>query len=416
MKIKNLTLAAVGAAALVLGNAPQGHIGFAQAQAQEAVRPEVGKILKELQVMMKAGRYKEALAKLREAEAVPGRNAGENYAIEGFRVAAASGAGDADQMVRGYEAMKASGKLSNAQGLPMIESIAGTYLRNKDNAKALSWSQRYFQEGGNSPTMKQVQANAQFLSGDMTAVLRDATEAINADEKAGRAPAKDKLNLMLFAAQKKGDSAAESSAVEKLLNYYPSKELWAQVLGTMQAKKGFSTRFNLDVLRLKLATGNMRGGTDYEDMAQLAGAAGYPDEGKMAVEKGLAAGALGQGAEAARAKRLTDFLAKKVADAKAAEPAAIAAANDSRDGMGLVQLGLAEAFRGQAASGVKLIEQGIAKDQTKRPDDARLYLGLAHYLGGDVNKAITAWRSVRGTDGAADLARLWIVQARSSKR
>ena len=48
-----------------------------------------------------------------------------------------------------------------------MEAIAGTYLRNKDNGKALTWAQRYFKDGGNSATMKQVLQNAQFLSGDM---------------------------------------------------------------------------------------------------------------------------------------------------------------------------------------------------------------------------------------------------------
>ncbi|HEY4081112.1 MAG TPA: hypothetical protein VGM81_10465 [Burkholderiaceae bacterium] len=416
MKIKNITLAAVGAAALVLGTAPEGQLGFAQAQAQaDVVRPEVGKVLKELQAMIKAGRYKEALGKLREAEAVPGRNANENYMIENFRVAAASGAGDADQMVRGYEAMKASGRLSGAQGLQIQESIAGTYLRNNDNAKALSWAQRYFQEGGTSPTMKTVLSNAQFKSGDMSAVLKEATEAVNADERAGRAPSKDKLNLMLYAAQKKGDNNAESNAVEKLLNYYPSRELWAQVLGGIQAKKGFSSRFGLDVLRLKLVTGNMRDANDYMDFAQLSAAAGYPEEGKVVVEKGMAAGILGQGTEGARHKRLLDLMNKKIGENKAAEAAALAAANESRDGSGLVHLGLAEAFRGQAAAGVKLIQEGIAKDQLAHPDDAKLYLGLAQFLAGSVSQAQSTWRSVRTNDGASDLAHLWIVQSRSSK-
>ena len=47
--------------------------------------------------------------------------------------------------------MKASGKLAQAEQLRVMESIAGTYLRSKDNAKALAWAQRYFKEGGSSP-------------------------------------------------------------------------------------------------------------------------------------------------------------------------------------------------------------------------------------------------------------------------
>ena len=417
MKFKTMSAVALGAAAFLFSVAPNGQIGFAAAQAQtESVRPEVGRLLKEASALIKNGKSKDALAKVREAEAVGGRTAGENYAIEGMRIAAASAAGDADSMVKAFEAMKATGRLGQAAQLNMIESIAGTYLRNKDNGKALSWAQRYFKEGGNSATMKQVLTNAQYLSGDMASIIRDTMDAVTSDEKAGRTPPADKLNLLLSAASRGKDASAESFALERLLTYYPKKEYWADVLGRVQQKKTFSDRFALDVYRLKLATGNMRDANDYMEMAQLAAQAGNPDEGKMVVDKGLAAGVLGQGAEGARHKRLLDLMVKKSAEAKQALPENLASANAAKDGNALVALGLGYAFRGDAAKGVQVIQQGIDKGGLKRPEDAKLYLGIAQSMAGDASKAQTSWRSVKGTDGAADLARLWAVQARSAKR
>ena len=417
MKLKTLATVAVGAAAFVFGSAPSGELGLAQAQAQgEGVRPEVGKHLRDASALIKSGKFKEALAKVRDAEAVGNRTAAENYNLEGMRVAAASGAGDADSMVRGFEALKATGRLPQANQLQMMESIAGTYLRAGNGVKALEWSQKYFAAGGSSASMKQVQTQAQLRSGDMGAVLKDTLAEVQADEKAGRAPSQDKLNLLLYAASKKGDGAAEALATEKLLNYYPRKELWAQILGGLPQKKGFSPRFGLDVYRLKLATGNMRDANDYMDMAQLAAQAGYPEEGKQVVEKGLAANVLGQGAEGARHKRLLDLMVKKIAEAKAAQAEATKAAQDAKAGDGLVTLGLAQAFRGEAAAGAKLIEAGIEKGNLKRPDDAKLNLGLAYYVGGEMNKAQQAWRGVKGTDGSGELARLWSIHARSVKK
>lgn len=186
--LKTMVAVAVGALALSLNGAPGAEFGVSQASAQESVRKEIGTQLTEASKLIKAGKYKEALGKVRDAEAVGGRTQAENNAIEGMRVAAASGAGDADSMVRGFETLKAAGKLGQAQQLQMMESIAGTYLRNKDNAKALTWAQRYFKEGGNSPAMKQVQQNAQFLSGDMAGTIKDTLDEIAADERAGRAP------------------------------------------------------------------------------------------------------------------------------------------------------------------------------------------------------------------------------------
>ena len=109
-------------------------------------------------------------------------------------------------------------------------------------------------------------------------------------------------------------------------------------------------------------------------------------------------------------------MVKKSGEAKLALAADQAAASSAKDGNALVSMGLAYAFRGDAAKGVQVIEQGIEKGGLKRPEDAKLYLGLAQSMAGDSSKAQTTWRSVKGNDGAADLARLWAVQARSAKR
>lgn len=416
MKLKTLAAVAVGAAALVIGGTPEGGLGFSQAQAQsEGVRPEVGKHLKDAQTLIKGGKYKEALAKVRDAEGVAGRNATENNTIEQMRMAAASGAGDADQVVKGFEALKASGKLSAGDQVKVMETIATTYLRANNGAKALEWANKYFAAGGNSPAMKQVQTQSQLRSGDMAAVLKDALADIAADEKAGRTPSQDKLNLAFYASTKTRDAGTEAAITEKLLNYYPKKELWTQVLGSLTQKKYFSDKYTLDVYRLKLVTGNLTSANDYMEMAQLAAQAGYPDEGKKVVEKGLAAGILGQGAEGARHKRLADLLTKKIAEAKAAQAEAEKVASESKDGTPLISLGLANAYRGDALKGTQLIKAAIEKG-VKNPDDAQLYLGLAYYVGGDTAKAQAAWRVAARTNSAAgELARYWGTYSRSAK-
>ena len=417
MKFKAVATAAIGAVAFCLGTVHDGGLGFATASAQaESVRPEVGKPLQAAIALIKSGKYKEALDRLHEVEAVAGRTSYENYMLENMRVAAASGAGDTAAMVKSFDAMKASGRMPQAEQLRIMESIAGTYLRQKDNANALTWAQRYFKEGGSSATMKQVLQSAQFLSGDMAGTIKSLIEDIGADEKAGRAPAADKLNLLYSAASRAKDSASESLALEKLLTYYPKKEYWADVLVRLQRKSGFSDRFALDVFRLQLATGNMKSATDYMEMAQLAVQAGTPAEGKMVVDKGFAAGILGTGAEAGRHKRLNDLIVKRMAEAKAAAVATEAEAKQAKEGDALVDVGMSYAFDSQAAKGAKLIEEGIAKDKLKRPEDAKLHLGLAYMRAGDLGKAQKAWHSVRGTDGAADLARLWIIYAHSTKQ
>jgi len=80
------------------------------AVAQESLRPEVGRPLQAAQDLIKSGKYREALAKVREAEAAGARNANETYLIERMRLAAASGAGDAETAARSYEALSNSAR------------------------------------------------------------------------------------------------------------------------------------------------------------------------------------------------------------------------------------------------------------------------------------------------------------------
>jgi len=72
-----------------------------------------------------------------------------------------------------------------------------------------------------------------------------------------------------------------------------------------------------------------------------------------------------------------------------------------------VRIGMAYTGLGQYDKGIALIQQGIAKGGHKHVDDARLHLGIAYVRAGNRAKANEAFRSVKGTDGAADLARLW---------
>jgi len=158
--LKTVVAVAVGALALSLNGAPGAEFGFNQATAQETVRKEVGTPLTEASKLYKAGKHKEALAKLKDAEAVANRTPAENFAIEGLRFSAAMGVSDADTMARSFDVLKA--KLGAPQQLQYMEAIAGTYLRANNAAKALEWANKYFAAGGNSPAVKQMQQQAQL--------------------------------------------------------------------------------------------------------------------------------------------------------------------------------------------------------------------------------------------------------------
>lgn len=297
----------------------------------------------------------------------------------------------------------------------MIESIAGSYYRAKEYAKAQQWYQRYFKEGGTNSANRTLMIQTQYLSGDLAGASKELMSEIQAAERSGAVPAEDRINLLMNAAVKQKDINGETFALERLVSYYPKKEYWVTLLSRMQRKPNFSDRLALDTYRLSLATGSLSAANDYSEMAQLALQAGSGAEAKQVIDKGFAAGVLGVGPEAERHKRLRDLVNKRIDEAKKTavddEKSALAA----KDGNDLVTIGFNQVFEGQKAKGLQLMQQGIAKGSLKRPEDAKLHLAIAQLMAGETAKSQATFKTVTGNDGTADMARLWTLYARRAK-
>ncbi len=388
---------------------PEG-VGLSSVYAQESLRPEVGKPLQAAQELMKAQKYKEALAKIREADAVSGKTAYENYILDRMRGSAASGAGETELAAKSFEAVINSGKLPEAEQVKLMEAVAGTYYRAKEYGKAAAWAHRYFKGGGSSASMRTLLMQAQYLNGEYAEAAKAINDAVAADEKAGRTPSEEQLQLLANCYLKLNDKTGYANALEKLVVHHPKKEYWADLLARIQRKPGFSDRLSLDVYRLMFATGNLREGGDFMEMAQLALQAGLPAEAKKIVADGFAKGVLGSGAEADRHKRLRDLANKQTDDDRKGLAEDEKTAASAKEGEALVKVGYAFVTNGDLDKGIAMMEQGIAKGGLKRAKNAKLHLGMAYLQAGNRAKAVQVLRSVGGTDGAADLARLWIAQ------
>ncbi|MGU7773829.1 hypothetical protein ACV229_27070 [Burkholderia sp. MR1-5-21] len=380
-----------------------GFVSFASAQTQ--MRSEVGKPLQQAAELLKAGKSREALAKVREADAISGKTPAEQIMIDRMRAAAAQRAGDTNGATQALEAVFP--KVSGAEQAQVAESLAFTYSQARNFPKATDWANKAQQLGSNSAQLKQLQAYLQAQSGDFNAVMRQAQTAVAAAEAANKRPEEDDLLRLADAAQRTNNQAVYSSALEKLVRYYGKKDYWSAYLARIQREPGFADRLSLDVMRLKLQDGLLTKSDEYMEMAELSLQAGLPAEGQRVVERGFTAGVLGTGADGERHKRLRDLANKQAAESARTIGAAAAEAAQAKDGNALVQTGFAYVTMGQADKGATLIEQGIAKGGLKRPEDAKLHLGLALLQAGKKAKGVQVLKSVQGNDGAADIARLW---------
>jgi tetratricopeptide (TPR) repeat protein len=382
--------------------------GLLNAAHAQGIRPDVAKPLQAASDLLKAGKAKEALVKVREADAVGGKTASEQLVIDRMKGAAAQRVGDTATTIAAFESVYERG--AGSEKAQMAEQIAFAYSQQKNWPKTSEWANKAKAAGGNSASLNQLIAFVQSQSGDFSTVMRDSQAAVSAAEKDGRRPGEDDLLRLADAARRMNNNAVYTSTLEKLVLYYPKKDYWSAHLASIQRKPGFSDRLGLDVQRLKLANGLMTKADEYMELAQLALQAGLPVEAKGIVDKGYAANVLGTGDQAPRHQRLKDLVLKSEAESAAGLAKNVEEASALKEGNELVKVGTVYASMGQPDKAVELIEKGIAKGGLKRPDEAKLRLALAMAANPKTKaKGLQALRAVGGSDGTAEVAKLYTV-------
>jgi hypothetical protein len=415
MKQFRLSYIAVLCAAIGLSAAPELASVGKTAYAEESMRPEIGRLVQAAGELAKQKKYKDALAKLHDADNVSGKTASESFTIERMRLSVASAASDNDAMLHSLEVIIAANKLPAGEQQKYLLSLGGAYYKANNYSKAVQAYTRYISEGGTDPSAHAYLVQSEYMSGDYARAMKDVQADILAAEKAGHAPSENQLGMYSNCALKLNDKNAYTASLEKLVTYYPKKEYWVDLLNRVQNKPGYSDRLTLDLFRLKFVLGQLSTTSDFMQLSQLALQAGFPDEALKVIDQGYKIGALGTGSEAERHKRLRDLATKNQTESKKNLAQAEKDANDNKDGSALVDLGYAYVSGGQFDKGLALMEKGIAKDNIKHEDDAKLHLGMAYLQAGKKANGLKVLKSIQGKDGTADLAHYWAIYANQPK-
>jgi hypothetical protein len=366
--------------------------------AADTLRPDVAKPLNAAQDLYRAHKYNDALTKIDQAAAVPGKTPYESTMIEEMRGAAAAAAGNNAVAAQAYETLLSSGHLAGADEQRTTAALAGIYFQEKNYAQAIKVAQRYIKSGGGDPDMHTLLVQSYYLSNDCANVVTLLKPLLNS--KAGHAPDESQLQLLGTCAQRVKDDTTYRAALEKLVAFYPKPSYWDDMFQAIRAKPGYSSALDIDTYRLRRATGSLTTVDGYMEMTQLSIVSGTTAEGKQVIDQGFTSGVLGHDAQADREKRLQALAAKRAqAPADPANPVAP------------VDAGFNEVFAGQGKQGIAAMQAAIAKGALDHPDQAQLHLGVAYYVAGDKAQAVQAFRAVNGTDGSADLARLWVLVA-----
>ncbi|WP_395401687.1 tetratricopeptide repeat protein [Pseudoduganella sp. UC29_106] len=342
------------------------------AYAADTVRAEVGKPLQEAQKLASSGKAKEALAKLKEADAIGNKSDLEKFQIEYTRGSAALAAGDNDTAAKSFEYVLNSGKVPAAQAPKIAEALATIYYRAKDYPKAITAIQRVLKDNPGNAQMKDLLTQAYYTSGKYAEAAKELQGARS----------EQSLQMLANIQLKQNDKAGYVQTLEKLASSYPKASYWADLLNRVVGKPGFSTSLNLDVLRLKLALGQLTKPGEYMEMGQLALQAANPAETLKIVDAGYKKGALGTGADAGRHQRLKDLAVKTQAENAKNQATAEETARKEKDADALANMGFALVSEGKGDQGLKLIDEAIKLGSARKPEEMKLHYGIAQYNAG----------------------------------
>lgn len=381
------------------------------ADEKQTARQRIGQLVQEAEQLLKQKKYKEALEKLQAADAAPNKTAYERYVIEATRAAVLLDTGDYASAINALEAVLATGILPPQDALTRVQTLVQLSYQLRDYPRVVEYANRYYRDGGSDESVRLIQAQAYYLQNDFPDATKTMRVVLQTQQRQGKRPDENLFLILLNSEFRQKDEAGRIDALESLVASYPKPEYWAELLAAIQKKPGFSSRLTLDLDRLMAAVGALKTPDDYMQAAELAMLAGLPGDAKSLLSRGYGAGILGQGAGAERQKRLADMANQQanedLKNLSQLEGEAAAAGN----GQLSIKLGDAYASYGQFDKAIAAYQRGLQKGGLQNPDDARLHLGIAFLLSDQKPKAKDVLNTVAGTDGARDLAQLWLLEA-----
>ena len=365
--------------------------------AQAAVSPAVGNALNDARAKAGARNYSGAVAAARQAlaSAKNGEEKGKSlemlayvYNVSGNR----SGAADT------LESMIASGQISGGQVATKRKEICT--LRYQ----AQQWDQA-IRACADSSLVAQIYFQQRNYA--------KAAQVLRKSIGGGSTPSKSVLQTLARCYFEMRDAAGTQWANEQMVTYYPEARYWTDLLTVVQNKVRNNTRYDLDILRLREATGTIKTPSGVMEMAQLALQLQLSAEAKTSLDRALAAGQIGKGQDTPREMRLVTMARTQDKASAGTLAARQASATSTPTGEDDVRIGEILAYSGKADQGIASIQKGIAKGALKDPVEAQLRLGLAQFKAGKKDAALRTLAGAKGKSPFEDIARLWSIKLRN---
>ena len=415
LKLTRAAVRALFASALIAGCA--GVLLAAPALAEEGknnVSAKMAKPLKAAQDDLTAKRYSDAILKLKESQASPGKSPYDQHVINEMLKVAYVRTGNYADAAKVMEAEIDDGFVPQSELQGLVRGLAQVNYQIKNYEKAIEFGNRAIKGGFADEELRTLVGQAYYLKGDWKGTLHFEEGQVDNVIKEGRTPKSEALQLILSACVKLNDQPCETRALERVVTYYPKPDYWYQLLFTLRQQTSGNDANTLQTYRLMFEVDVLKNPDDYTEMAQLALEAGSPGEAQRILEKGIAKGVFADQRAKQKNERLLESAKKAAATDRASLPRIAKEADAAATGAKNVGLGLAYFGYGEYDKAVEEISKGLTKGGLRSEGEARLLLGISQLKAGHKEDAAKAFHAVKGDPSLERLANLWTLHAKQA--
>lgn len=240
--------------------------------------------------------------------------------------------------------------------------------------------------------------------------LENVETAIKMYEDEGKLPKEQWYNLARFLYFDKNNYDKALDTLNILLTYYPKKQYWVQASHLYGEKKDDARQ--LAMMETAYEQGMLDKGTDLVTMAYLYLNAEVPYSAARVMEKGFDAEII---EEKSKNFELAGSAWRQAQETKKSIPMMEKAAQTSEEGELYTRLGNVYLDGDQNEKAIEAIKKGLAKGGVKRPDQARLVLGMAYFNTGNYSEARKAFREAAKDERSEKYAKQWITYLNSEE-
>jgi tetratricopeptide (TPR) repeat protein len=239
---------------------------------------------------------------------------------------------------------------------------------------------------------------------DYDKALVNVQKAISMSKQADKVPKEQWYNLARFLYFEKNDVKNTVLTLEELLKYYPKKEYWVQ-LSHMYGEQNKTTE-QLAAMETAYVQNMLDKDNELVTMAYLYLNADVPYKAAKVMDKGLSSKTI----DAGKSKNweLTGNAWRQAQELDKAIPAMEEAAAKSDKGELYTRLGNIYLDNDEYKKAITAINKGLSRGGVKRPDTARLVLGMAYFNTKQYDKAREAFVAAGRDERSAAYAKQWI--------